>query len=402
MPVFPAILRRHLALLIICLASACWSFSFGVSATLSGLWLKAANCSDPVIGTNTGTYYLGMAAAAAAVPWLMRRWGNSCTVAGMIVSAITTALFPLGAGLAWWFPVRLLGGMAGALSVIPLETYVNRSAAPQHRARDFACYAVALTLGYALGNWFGLELFVFAPILTFAVGGVLALIAAALIGFALPPPPPAEEEGPTRPPLHLRRNLLGYGSAWNQGFLEGVMIAFLSLYLIGLGMTENEVGWLTSLTVVGVLLFQMPVAWLADRLGRTPVLLGCYAMVIVGLGALPGCTPSVWLAVWLFAVGAGSGALYPLGLALLGERLPDAALARANAWYLAIECAGCMAGPIAAGCARDWFGVPAMFAVGQAALVGFLLICFTLHLLDRRAPEASAAAAVDAPTSEAA
>ena len=184
--------------------------------------------------------------------------------------------------------------------------------------------------------------------------------------------------------LTLRRNLLAYGSAWNQGFLEGVMIAFLPLHLIGLGMTENAVGWLTSLTVVGVLLFQMPVAWLADRLGRTAVLLGCYALVVLGLGALPACTPSLWLAMWLFVVGACSGAFYPLGLALLGERLPDSALARANAWYLAIECAGCMAGPVAAGCARDWFGVRAMFIVGQAALVIFLLVSLGLYLLDRR------------------
>jgi MFS family permease len=346
--------------------------------------MRADGWGNSVIGGNTGTYYLGMAIASAPVPWLMRRWGNRCTVAGMAASGILTALFPCGSGPAWWFPVRLLCGVAGALSVIPMETYVNRAAAPQHRARDFGCYAVALTLGYALGNWLGLELYTTTPRLAFTVGGILAVLSAGLVACSLPPPPLACAAN-HRAPLELRRNLLAYGSAWNQGFLEGVMIAFLPLHLVGLGMTENEVGWLTSLTVVGVLLFQMPVAWLADRLGRTVVLLGCYTLVVLGLGALPGCTPSVWLALWLFAVGAGSGALYPLGLALLGERLPDGALARANAWYLAIECAGCMAGPVAAGCARDWFGVRAMFIVGQLALAVFLLVSFGLHVLDRRA-----------------
>ena len=45
----------------------------------------------------------------------------------------------------------------------------------------------------------------------------------------------------------------------------GRMIGFMSLHLLSLGMTSEQIGWLTSLTVVGVLLFQIPVAWLADR-----------------------------------------------------------------------------------------------------------------------------------------
>jgi MFS family permease len=133
-----------------------------------------------------------------------------------------------------------------------------------------------------------------------------------------------------------------------------------------------------------VLLFQLPVAWLADRLGRTAVLLGCYAVVMVGLGALPACAGVLWVAAWLFAVGACSGAFYPLGLALLGERLPDAALARANACYLAVECAGCIAGPVVTGCVRDWFGPEAMFPLAQGALALFLLTWAALRLCERR------------------
>ncbi len=107
-------------------------------------------------------------------------------------------------------------------------------------------------------------------------------------------------------------------------------------------------------------------------------------MVLIGLGALPGCGALGWLALWLFAVGACSGAFYPLGLALLGERLPDAALARANACYLAVECAGCIAGPVVTGCVRDWFGPQAMFPLAQGALVLFLLTWAALSLYDRR------------------
>src|SRR5262249_4628378 len=76
---------------------------------------------------------------------------------------------------------------------------------------------------------------------------------------------------------------------------------------------------------------------------------------------------------WLFAVGACSGAFYPLGLSVLGERIPPAGLARANAWFLAINCVGSMTGPVMAGRMMDWFGERAMFLAGAAAVVLVLL-----------------------------
>src|SRR5204863_5135606 len=104
----PAITLRGLA--IICLASGCWAFSFGVSAPsgLCSLWLQAAQCSDTVIGLNSGTYYLGIALAAGLVPWMMRRWGRSAIVVGMVVSGLSVAAFPWAGGLFGWFALRLL------------------------------------------------------------------------------------------------------------------------------------------------------------------------------------------------------------------------------------------------------------------------------------------------------
>ncbi|HEY7156072.1 MAG TPA: hypothetical protein VH575_19060, partial [Gemmataceae bacterium] len=58
-------------LLMLCLASAGWAFSFGLSAPLASLWLRDAGRGARVIGLNTSLYYLGVALAALAVPCLM-------------------------------------------------------------------------------------------------------------------------------------------------------------------------------------------------------------------------------------------------------------------------------------------------------------------------------------------
>jgi MFS family permease len=368
---------RHLPA--ICLATLAWSFSFGLSAQVITLWLKAQDASltvgplsvkgDALIGLNHSTYYAGIALASLAVPRMIRRLGNSCAGLGMILSGLSLILFPHGGGPASWFTLRLVSGMAGALSLVPLETLVGGNSEPEHRTRHFSFYAVALTLGGAVGIWAGLHYYRPGDTLVFFLGGILP-IGAGLALFRLLPPPAADATltKPSSERLDWSRHTLCFGTAWFQGFLEGGMLAFLSLYLISLGMSADLAGGLMSVTLVGVILFQVPVAWLADRSGRLPVLLACYAVVACGLILAPLCQASLWLGICLFLLGACSGALYPLALALLGEQLPREGLARAYATFMAMECVGSQFGAAAMGQARDWWGEASMFVVGLAAL----------------------------------
>jgi MFS family permease len=380
------------ALLLLCLASAGWAFGFGLGGPLASLWLQGAGVSQTLIGLNTSAYYLGVALAAPLVPRLMRRSARACVVAGMIADGLTTALFPLAGGLAGWFLLRFLGGVATALSLIPMETLVNHNAPPDRRARDFGCYAFCVASGIGLGAAAGLPLYALAPRLAFLFGGAVTLAAALLPAFDLPWRRAGQaDEGADGPPP-LRDNALSFGTAWVQGFLEGGMMTFLSLYLLSLGYREAEAGGLLGGLFLGVVLSQLPLAALADRLGRLRVLLACHGLLLAGLVALPFCTGPLLVGMWLFLLGASCGALYPLGLALLGERTPPAGLARANAWYLACNCAGSLSGPVLMGLAIDGCGRLAQFAAAAAAV----LLALAAGAACRRRPRRSAGAASDA------
>jgi MFS family permease len=141
-----------------------------------------------------------------------------------------------------------------------------------------------------------------------------------------------------------------------------------------------------SSTMLGVIIIQVPVAWLADRVGRQAVLLGCYAVAIGGLLLLPFLREATPLASTLLLVAAGSAAFYPMGLALLGERTRSSGLARANAWFLGINCLGSLVGPIIAGSAMDWLGGAALFYSGAAALLAVLSVSALAHLSRRANP----------------
>ncbi len=206
----------------------------------------------------------------------------------------------------------------------------------------------------------------------FYCGGLIPATAGLLLARLLPP-----AGSPSNVPLSEDkkagfRHFLSYGTAWFQGFLEGGLLAFLSLYLVGLEMSADEAGLLMGVTMVGVIVFQVPVGWLANRLGRLNVLLSCYGVVALGLIIVPLWPASIGLGISLFVLGACSGALYPLALAILADRLPPAGLPRAYAWFLAMECVGSQMGTRLMGKARDLWGETSMFRMGLVALIGIL------------------------------
>src|SRR5262249_39487224 len=141
-------------------------------------------------------------------------------IAGMLIDAATTALFPWADNCLWWFLLRLCSGVATALCLIPMETRVNHNAPPGSRARDFAIYAVSVALGIGLGSLVGLPLYPIAPYFAFLLGGLVALLGALLLWWGYPEETAHEETAGTGP-LHARDHLFSLGTAWVQGFLEG-------------------------------------------------------------------------------------------------------------------------------------------------------------------------------------
>jgi MFS family permease len=370
-------------LTVLCLTSAGWAFSFGLGAPLASLWLSDADYSQKTIGLNAGVYYLGIALTAVVVPWMMRRFGRWCPLAGFLISGVSVVLFPWGSSLGGWFTLRLLHGIGGAMSLIPLETYVNRHSPPAQRSRNFGIYAVAIAVGWAAGSLVGLQMYDGMARLAFVLGGLVTVLVMPLLWRGLPwPKEPDAERGP-RVPLPWRRGLLSFGSGWSQGFLEGVMVSLLPIYLLFVGLSKEEISWLTSGIMIGAILFQVPVAWLADRLGRASVLLACHGVVLAGLIALPFCSPGIALSMCLFLIGACSSAFYPLGLSLLGEQVSDAGYARASACFLALNCVGSLIGPSITGVVMDCFGKRAMPVSGVAAVV--LILAASAALRERKA-----------------
>ncbi len=362
--------RSRLALVFLCLCCSCWAFGFGLECPLASRWLQDRGRSSTFIGLNTSAHFLGVLSAGLIAPVFMLRSMRGCILAGLALAGAGIAAFPLADTPLTWFLFRFLAGAGGAFTMVGLETLINLNASPERRAGDFAFYACSVGVGFAFGSSIGLHLFSVDPATSFLVGGVVTLSAIPLLPL-LPSFPrlPERRDAAER----LRAPFLSFASAWAQGFLEAGMLALLPLYLRSVGMADGAAGTLLGVVLIGVLICQLPIGWLADRCGREQVLIACFLVVGLSLLAAPYAGKDVWLPFWLIVIGGCSGAFYPLGLALLGERLPAKQLPQANSWFIAMNCLGSLICPLMSGPPMEQFGPQAMFWTPQAVIACMLL-----------------------------
>ena len=178
--------------------------------------------------------------------------------------------------------------------------------------------AIAGALGIALGNeWFDDDGFTRGLLgpgrNAFVVAALFPILASLLARLGLTGE--GQQDAPDTEAFRIdwRNHFLSFGTAWSQGFLEGGLLAFLSLHLMSLGMSLTAVGALMGVTMIGVIVFQIPVSWLADRLGRTRTLLACYGVVLATLLSLPWISSLILLGCVLFLLGALFGGDVPPG-----------------------------------------------------------------------------------------
>jgi len=169
-------------------------------------------------------------------------------------------------------------------------------------------------------------------------------------------------------------------AAFSCGLGEQVAFSFLPVYAVGAGVPADTGALWLSAFVLGNVVLQWPIGWLADHADRRLVLAGCTlvsASLVLGLSAIPAQWAGTVGVVMLW--GGISFAIYPVGLALLGQRFKGGDIARANTAFSLIYILGGLVGRPIAGAAMDAVGDPglgwtlAVFyaAAGIAALVAW-------------------------------
>lgn len=341
-----------------------FGLTYGLTAPLIALRLAQEGYSASAIGLNAAMHALGVLLIAPALPWLCQRVSPRvllCTA--LLAVALLLAAFPLLPSGSW-FVLRLLLGIASEVILVVTETWLNQVTEDQHRAKNLAIYTAMLSLGFALGplllSWrgSGVQAFWFAGAITFAA---VALLIRGRLGRFTP-----GERHKRRLHQWLALIPLALAATVLNAALESAGMNLLAIYAIHLGWREPQATALIAILLVGAILLQLPVGWLADRVDRRKLLVLLALLSTLGALVWPLALTVPWVArLLLFCWGGVFVGIYTVAITLVGQRFNGAELARVYAILSVGWGAGALLGPALGGLAMGLtlHGLPLMAAL---------------------------------------
>jgi len=390
----------------------------GLGATLSLGALLAAHLSGSNAWSGMAATMSTLGAALVAVPLArlaQARGRRRSLAAGAVVAACGAALAITAASVGSFALLLLALAMLGVGSAANLQARFAATdlASPRFRARDLSIVVWSTTIGAVLGpNLFGPGEVVGAALRLPSMTGAFVFSAVATLGAAvvytigLRPDPlltalstriVSANAAPPRGGLAiLRANSAARYAVTVIALSQGTMVALMSMAPVQLmmqGATLTIVGLTISLHVAGMYALSPVFGWLADRWGRTPVVLAGQASL---LGALAlfwlGADSRAAMVVGLILLGLGWSASVVAGSALVAEAVPTTERAALQGFSdLSMNAAGALCGA-SAGLV---LGAVGYSGLGLATmLLAGVIVCWTVvRLIAARAATAAARAA---------
>ncbi|ATJ92704.1 MFS transporter [Acetobacter tropicalis] len=268
------------------MTSMIFGLTYGLSAPLLALDLTEMGFGENVIGANATMHAIGVLVLAPFLPKIAWRYGPKLPITiALLCVAATLALFPIMPSIWFWFPLRFALGAASETMLVMSESWINHISDDKSRTTTLGLYTAALSLGFALGP---VILTLVGPhgLTPYLIGGGLALLA--VLSVAMPWMRPPLLEKPTHPGMarYLALAPVAIGATMLNATLETAGSSFLPLYAMHAGWSEHSATLLLSVLLIGAIVLQVPIGWIADRLNPR--------RLVIGLSIAAACGALIW------------------------------------------------------------------------------------------------------------
>ena len=347
----------NLGIIAAIVAIGIFCLTLGLSYPLLSLILDSMGISTGLIGLNAAMTPLGIIISSPFIPPLAKRFGAwfSC-VFSLCLAAVLLVLLAIFRDIGTWFVLRFLLGVANTVIFITSEVWINQLAPRAIRGRIIGLYTTIAAAGFALG-----------PLVIAVIGSqgwLPFLVAVSGILLALPFVISARNHLPAFdssesismlsffPMAPLLLLAVGFAALFDQ-----VMISLLPIYILRHGIVESTASLMLVVLILGNVLLQIPIGWLADKFSRKRLLcflaFGTVAGCLLLIGLIRG---SVLIWTMLFIWGAIAFGTYTVAMVELGDRFSGALLLAGNSAFGIMWGLGGIVGPSVGGTAMDLLG----------------------------------------------
>ncbi|MBT5154619.1 MAG: MFS transporter [Gammaproteobacteria bacterium] len=345
----------------------------GLQLTLLPVHARAIGWSDTEIGLTAAAYFFGFVLGCLSVPKLLSRAGHIrvfLTVAGLTAASLlmleAIQLFPV------WLLLRLANGWCLAAIYTTAESWLNEHALDHQRARLTAIYVTVTLIAIASGQ----VLYGLLPAnMLFTGAAVMMMLALIPVGLFCGDQPMALKQRKFRTGSIYALPPIARAGSFLSGVVTGSLWTMAPLIAGKNSLEASSVSSVMMAVVIGGGVFQLPLGYLADLIGRVRVItaasLACTLIAVSGILVVPQNTGHLVIVMFLF--GGTSLSLYALCAA---EANAKSHLSRVEiaTLFLLLHGAGSIIGPVMTGIVSNWTEA-ALYVV--AALAMSMLLAYT-------------------------
>ncbi|OIN04526.1 MFS transporter [Oceanisphaera psychrotolerans] len=252
--------------------------------TLVAVYLNGQGAPAAQIGLVGSAFYLGMLGASFFADKLIERLGHvrslvlCCLTLTLAAMALTwTSLLPV------WLLLRVLAGMAAAVSFVAVESWVLGVAPLHRRSSAMARYMLIYYFSYGISQLF-IDWIPTAGLSGFWLASGLCALATFPLLWARRPDLSAEagaNANSGKPPRADRA--LGLAGCLVAGMLLGALYALMPIQLQQLALGD-EIGLYMAWLILCGMAFQLPNGTLADKFGKRTMMV--VQTMMIGAGCL--------------------------------------------------------------------------------------------------------------------
>lgn len=323
-------------------------------------------------------FYIGFFAGSLVVPMWLKRVGYIRVFAALAaVASVTAVAYAMYVDEYVWFAMRLMTGICISGIFLICESWLNYQTHNENRAKVLGAYVIIMFLGMTAGQF----LLNFGDIngyFLFALGSVVISLASVPLLLTTRPVPVIEETTSNLSIMQLyRRSPLGTVSAFFANYINGSLVGLSAIYGKSIAMPTGQIALFVASAYIGVILFQLPIGYLSDKVDRRKIIIGLCVMACVLVFFAMG-THSNQLLILLFCLlGGVVFPLYAICLAYVNDRLKPEEVLPATTALLKIAGIGNMIAPMLTGWVMVTWGAEWFF--GMIGVVAAIVVIFGLY-----------------------
>jgi len=369
-----------------CAAITVFGFAFGMTYPLLSLILELRGVSSDMIGINTAMMPLGILLISPAIPYAAKRFGaRNVAITAAVITALAILAYKAFDTLSAWFLIRLVQGMTISVLFVLSEAWIVESAGDANRGKVVAIYASALSGSFGAGplliSFIGIE--GWTPFVLGAIVICIGILPFTFIRESSDTKP--EETSPSGIFEFAPRAPMLLAAVGIFSIFDAAALSLFPVYGLQNGLDIATSANLLTALILGNMLLQFPVGWLADRIEHRWVLAGCALTTTLCLLLLPLLIHSPLKWPLLVIAGTAGYGVYTVSLSSLGNRFSGTELVNGASAFALVWGFGALFGSVAGGWTMLGFG-PHGLPVGLALVYLLLAAGIVRRQLKLRRP----------------